>query len=304
MRYENYKFYLHSIEFIVNYNSVSEKGINMKEKDATIEAITKINILLSENINYKDIEEILCDYSNLPGPRGNLTLAYKFADYFKREDISDEFVNILFEWAELSLEDAPINTPQEYLPYCAVVALGTHYKFAKNETKERISTQLRISANDKRWRTREGVAMGLQQLAEIDFNPVRVLFSIWMKDANYLEKRAIIATLAHPPILKDYDIARYSLDISDRILNDVFEMDIKDTKEEEFKVLSKGLQYAISVFVAHMPDDGFELLMKFAGMKNKELKKIIKSNLGKARIAKKFPEKVQTVSKVLINQQN
>lgn len=108
-----------------------------------------------------------------------------------------------------------------------------------------------------------------------------------------------MAALAHPPILKDKEIARFSLKISDDILNDIVSSSKASRRSEDFTVLSKGLQYALSVFVADLPEEGFDLLKKYAGFNDPDLNKIIKSNLSKSRLTKKYAPMVDEVFAVM-----
>lgn len=255
--------------------------------------------LLESPERFKEIEDYLASNSNLPGPRGNLALAFKFAESFETEAVSKELVDLLIKWIHISPEDAPTNDPREFLSFCGILCLGAHYCFASLDTQALIMEQFKISMNDRRWRVKEGAAMGLQKIAERDFNPVKQYFLQLYKHSNFVEKRAFIATLAHPPILSDEEVARFSLKMSDNILEEVLTVDKTERKSDEFKVLSKGLQYAISVFVADLPDEGFELLRKYAKTQDPEIKKIIKSNIGKARLAKKYVSEVEEVAALL-----
>lgn len=268
----------------------------MKENYDVIEKIIPIFDFPSK---FKEIEDFLSMNSNLPGPRGNLTLAFRFADCFEKENISKDLLDLLIEWLNITAEEAPTNNPREYLPFCGILALGAHYYYAHEEIKSLILNHLKRAMNDRRWRIREGAAMGLQRIAEKDFNTIKNFFSMWYDDSNYLEKRAFIATLAHPPILKNKEIARFSLEMSENILNDILSSDKASRRSEDFIVLSKGLQYALSVFIADLPEEGFDLLKKYAGLSDPGLNKIIKVNLGKSRLTKKYAQKVEEVLMIM-----
>jgi hypothetical protein len=269
-----------------------QKEVNMKEN---IDVLDQIIPLFDFPEKFKEIDVLLSTNSNLPGPRGNLTLAFKFADYFEQEVISKALLDLLIEWVNISEEEAPTNNPREFLPFCGIVALGAHYYYANEETKDLIINQFKIAMNDKRWRTREGVAMAFQKIAEKDFTPIKTYFTKWYSNSSYLEKRAFVATLAHPPILNNKEIALFSLNISGKILNDILSSSKEVRKTEEFVALSKGLKYALSVFVADLPIEGFNFLKKFAKLNDPDMNKIIKSNLEKSRLTKKYAQMVDDV---------
>lgn len=263
------------------------------------DAIEKIIPLFDSKERFKEIENYLSTNSNLPGPRGNLALAFRFADCFKEKSISRDLLDLIIKWVNISPEEAPTNNPREYLTFCGILALGEHYCYAEEEIKNLIMTQFKTAMNDKRWRTREGAAMGFQRIAEKDINPIKKHFTMWFSGSNYLEKRAFIAALAHPPILKNKEIAQFSLNMSEDILNEILSVSKTCRRSEEFAVLSKGLQYALSVFVADIPEEGFNLLKKYAEFNDPELNKIIKSNLGKSRLTKKYARMVDEVTNIM-----
>jgi len=263
------------------------------------DVIEKIIPLFDFPEQYKAIEDYLCENSNLPSPRGNLTLAFKFADCFEKESINKSLLELLMSWVNISAEEAPTNNPREYLSFCGIISLGTHYYYADEKIKSLIMGQFKIAMNDKRWRVKEGAAMGLQRIAEKDFNTIKQYFEVWYSSSNNFEKRAFVATLAHPPILKNKEVAGYSLKMSEDILEDILASSKADRRGDDFIVLSKGLQYALSVFVAALPEEGFDFLKKYASLNDLDINKIIKSNLGKSRLTKKYAQNVEEILEIM-----
>ncbi|AOY77783.1 HEAT repeat domain-containing protein [Clostridium formicaceticum] len=255
--------------------------------------------LVSKNA-FEELEDMLISNSNLPGPRGNLELAYAFGNCLKAVAcVHDDLWQILNQWATVTAEETPSDGPKEFIPFCAVQALGAIFTFVDSEKKEKIIKLFRVAANDSRWRVREAVAIGLQWIEEEDFRQAEFIFNKWIDDASLLERRAIIAALAHPPVLNHKDNAEFCFEITEKILKDLIKIDKKFRKTEEFRILRKGLEYAVSVFVAKLPDEGFEFMKKWAQEKDADIRKIIKSNLGKSRLTKKFDQQVKEVLGVL-----
>lgn len=248
--------------------------------------------------DFEGLKKFLKENSNLPGPRGNLEMAYAFGNCFDK-DIAHGQWEYLLALSAIGAGEAPTGDPAEMLPFCTALAAGSYYAQAGEDRKARIRAILRDAMNDKRWRMREAAAMGYQRIAEKDFAAVKEIFDALYPQSNFFEKRAIIAALAHPPILKETDVTLYSLEISEDILNGITRISTEELKSEDFKVLSKGLEYAISVFAAAAPEEGFALLKAFAAVPHKDIKKIIKSNLGKARIRDKYPRETEEVISVL-----
>lgn len=224
------------------------------------------------------LEKFILLNSNLPGPRANLELAFAFAEVY------DDF-DTLQDWISITEDQADVNNPRSFLAFCSVVCLGKCYTKMKNE---KIISLLKNSANDGRWRIREAVAFGFQRIGENNFDEMKRIFSNWIKNSNNLEKRAILVSLAHPPILNE-STTEFCFDSTDSILKQM------DTKND-FEVLKKGLDFTISVFVAANPKRGFSFIEKWIGQ-DKIIDKIMKENLKKNRLIKMNPDRVRNLSK-------
>lgn len=228
-------------------------------------------------LNDKDrLEKFIIKNSNLPGPRGNLELAFALADIYENFDV-------LIEWTRISEDQADVNNPKSFLAFCAVVCLGSIYSKRKNEKIIAILKQL---ANDGRWRMKEAVAFGFQLIGEHDFGELKKIFSDWIIDSNNLEKRAVLVSLAHPPLLNKAN-TEFCFEMVETVLK---EMD----RENDFDVLRKGLEFTISVFVAANPKMGFSFIKRWIG-KDKVIDKIMKENLKKNRLFKINPEEVMSL---------
>lgn len=263
-----------------------------------IDLMDEVIPLFASPVHYPKLAELLADASHLPGPRVNLTLAYRFADWFNKVWLHEDLQDMLFAWTFSTAEAAPTNDPREFLPFCGLLALCSYYPHADEATQKRILERVQAAMNDSRWRVREAAAIGLQRIAEKDFAPVKAFITQCLPEANMLEMRAIIAALAHPPILNN-GIARYSLMVSEEILNRLYAELTAGKKPKNLSILSKGLQYALSVFVAALPEEGFRLLRKFAELGDSELNKILTANLRKARLVKKYTTQINEIYAII-----
>lgn len=250
---------------------------------------------LFKGCDIKNLDSYLKQNSNLPGPRANLSLASCLTDFLLHveDNLIDYYLNIVISWCNIPAQKAPTNTPEEYLPFCGFQSLGALFFRVQKPMQDQILSLLKKGMNDERWRIKESVAIAFQFIGEKDFTILKENFSRWLPNSNFSEKRAIIASLAHPPLLKDSYNANYSLTVSDTIMSSVLRATNIEKKTEGFKVLVKGLSYALSLFVSSSPNDGFLLLDKFANTKDQIILKIILSNLNKSRIKNKFPQNVE-----------
>ena len=247
-----------------------------------------------------EIRKLLMENSNLPGPRGNLELAHSFAASVADMHLDDWQWDFLMEMAGTSVANAPVNTPGEFLPFCALLAFGALYGNGLPRPRRRGALAALIAASsDVRWRVREGVAQGLQLIGERNPAALRTIVTDWLPTSSLLEQRAIAAGLAHPPLLGDAGFALFSVETARTILSAVTRADGKTRKTEPFKILRQGMAYCLSVYTAHCPAEGFTLLRKSAAIRDPDMAWIIKENLKKKRLRAPFPEDVKKVQLIL-----
>jgi hypothetical protein len=217
--------------------------------------------------NLDDWIPFLRKQSGLPGPRGNLELAYAVAE----EGNEMKFKQFLSFQAEE-------NTPEVFLVFCGVVGLG---KLAANEPK--LFNQLWEYASDPRWRIREAVATGLQLVGDQDMDLLLKEMQKW-SNGNWYEKRAAAAALAEPRLLKQPKYAKKVLQILNEITGSMEKTDAP--RDEAFKILRQGLGYCWSVAVAALPGAGKPMMEKWLDSQNKDIRWMMKENLKKNRLIK------------------
>ncbi len=142
---------------------------------------------------------------------------------------------------------------------------------------------LREFASDPRWRIREGVAMALQRLGEVNMERLVVAMRAW-SEGSALEQRAAAAALCEPRLLEQSQHARAVLLILDQITASVERMD--NRKSSDFLTLRQGLGYCWSVAVAALPSEGRVLMEKWMANPDKDIRWIMKENLKKKRLAR------------------
>jgi hypothetical protein len=218
-----------------------------------------------------DWDEYLLQESGLPGPRGNLELA---------QVVADEGNPQLFRrYIAYTANTAPTNSPYEFLAFCGVIGLGRLLAEGDQETLK----TLRRFASDPRWRLREGVAMALQRLGDVDMERLIAEMRDWGQGAP-LEQRAAAAALCEPRLLGQAKYAREVLQIVDRITAGIERAD--DRRSQDFLTLRKGLGYCWSVAVVALPVEGKALMEKWLVKSDKDVRWIMKENLKKARLAR------------------
>ncbi len=254
-------------------------------------------ILLAQRSQREALLSLLKQNSGLPGPRANLELMYSFAKSVASLKLQQWQWELIVWMASISPARAPVNTPTEYLSVCGVAALGALVAADLPRPRKRAAlAAIRKAASDPRWRTREAAAIALQLIGEQDAEALRVIVQQWSQDASLLEKRAIVAGLAHPPLLEDREFSLFCLEISGAILASLRQLAPEVRRSEEFRVLRQGLGYALSVLVEKRPEEGFALLADAAWQKDPDIRWIVRENLKKKRLSANYPQEVRRLS--------
>jgi hypothetical protein len=264
-----------------------------------MKAFPAFGILLRSRSQVSAVRKLLADNSALPGPRANLELAYSFASSMAVMHLEDWHWDFLMEMARTSESNAPENTAKVFLPVCGLMALGALYGDGLPRARRRAMLPvLRAAASDPRWRVREGAAMALQLIGERDPEALQAIVDGWMPTATLLEKRAVVAGLAHPPLLSDPGFARYCLSIAGTVVDAIPAVSKDERKGDALRVLRQGCGYALSVFAAHAPEEGFALLRRLAASPDPDVAWIVRENLKKNRIAGPFAGDVAKVAAI------
>ncbi len=214
-------------------------------------------------------DSYLLKESGLPGPRANLELAQAAAAEGNRK--------LFLRYIAYTAESAPVNSPYEFLSFCGILDKGRLLA----EGGMGILKALRRYASDPRWRLREGVAMALQSLGDMDMKCLIVEMREWCQGTP-LEQRAAAAALCEPRLLGQVKHARAVLQIMNRITASIER--VHDRRSTGFLTLRKGLGYCWSVAVAALPVEGKALMEKWLIESDKDIQWIMKNNLKKARM--------------------
>jgi hypothetical protein len=216
-----------------------------------------------------DWDSYLLSESHLPGPRANLELLQAVAD----EGTLGQFRR----WLAIDARQAPANDPREFLAACGAVGLGR----LAAEGQPEVLSDLRRHASDSRWRVREGVAMGLQRLGAHDMDALLKTMRSWSR-GSCLERRAVVAALCEPVLLRDPADAAAVLHLLDAITTSL--LTAQDRRADDFRVLRQALAYGWSVAVVALPSIGLPLLEKWLGCADPDVVWLARENLKKTRL--------------------
>lgn len=175
----------------------------------------------------------LGEHSGLPGPRANLPLATAAATAAS-EQVIDEL-----------LRDGG-----EYQTMCAAAALGRRAAEPQSEARAR------TLASDERWRVREGVAIGLQLLGDINPEAVPPIVLRWADDPDPLVQRAAAAAICEPRLLRSPEAAAVAIEVCRRATRHLVAMASQRRKQPDARTLRQALGYCWSVAIAADPAPG------------------------------------------------
>ncbi len=226
----------------------------------------------------KTIEHLLKN-SGLPGPRGNLELLYSFSKNATKEEIDE-----CLSYYKDNLHDSP----EEFVVMCGIVG----YCIRNKDNIQNALNVIRQFATHSSWRIREAVAIGIQEITENHTNEIMNTLEKWA-NGNDLEKRAVVAALCEPKLLKEKSFIIKIFDILTKITMSFDKIEGKLTESQNS--LRKTLGYGWSVAIASLPYEGKEAFESIARCSNKHIKWIVRENLKKKRLTvmdKKWVEKM------------
>ncbi len=266
----------------------------MSKKEKHKEELIPILERLSKAEEKEELFSYIKGNSNLPGPRANLELSRAFADLVEKHATEDsgKIWGLLNDMMAFSPEEAPVNDPKEFLPFCGVRGMAALASACPQFLKASFG-KLKTLAEDKRWRIREAVAQSIQKLlAEVRPKTLKTIRS-WVGTDNWLILRAVAAGVAEPSLLKQPQIAKASFELHQKILSAILVH--KERNSEAFRVLRKTLGYTLSVIIESNPVQGFSYLRELAKSGDSDFRWIVNENLKKNRLIKNFPDEVRTV---------
>jgi hypothetical protein len=232
--------------------------------------------------------------SRLPGPRANLEVLGHFITCCQ-ESRGTALIVVLREWLATPMIDAPVNSAAEFPVACAAAGLASIY----TRDSRTIEPLLIDAAHSERWRTREALLIGLQQLGLRDPDALLSVLEKWSSQSDPFLERAILGTLADPPLLAHSSMRRLAYIQTELTLDRLQSLPAALRKTTGNQILEKTLSFAISVFVAADPETGFRHLERWLAHADRATRRIINTNLGKARLANHHPTEVSRLRGIL-----
>ena len=225
----------------------------------------KINVHRAVLIELDDWSGYLAAHSGLPGPRGNL-----------------ELVAACGEEADASRARSLVDGGDEFETVCGLVAFGRLLGRGDDDHVE----LLHSFAADDRWRVREGVAMALQRACDDDPDTGFRLAEEWAGDPHPLIRRAAVAAVCEPRLLRDSGNARRALRLLDGVTAELARSPAATRASPAVRTLRQALGYGWSVVIAALPAEGLQAFSRLESLQDKDIQWIVRENRKKARYSR------------------
>lgn len=213
-----------------------------------------------------DVPAYLTARSGLPGPRANLELVQAFADVAPAPLV-----------LRLAADD------DAYLRCCGTVGAG---RLLASAPDTGLLTLLHGLAADASWRVREAVAMALQRVGDADPARLRTIVDGWARDPHALVRRAAVAAICEPRLLRDPVTAAAAVDACRTTTASIEALPAGDRRDPDVRTLRQALGYCWSVAVAGDPAAGLPAFAELAGSGDPDTAWIVRENRKKTRLAR------------------
>jgi hypothetical protein len=180
------------------------------------------------------------------------------------------------------IQPGTANGPEEFVGMCGIVG----HAVANRADVAGVLAHLRPYASHASWRIREALAIGIQEMFDLNHRLDLDDLSSWV-DGSSLEQRAVLAALCEPKLLRD---GRTNIAVLDILRKITARFDGQVKIPEDRKVLRQALGYGWSVAIAAQPKEGRKLFESFIKTRNKHIAWILRENLKKNRLTRMDPK--------------
>ncbi len=238
--------------------------------------------------------ELLARGSRLPGPRANGALAEAFAQSCRSRGARAD--TLAMAMAHLSADEAPGATALEFLPTCGVLALAARAT-ADETVRAGFLAELHALADDLRFRVREAVVDGLARIGSAAGDALVEAAAPWMD--GYFHAAAVLRALAREPWLAQVHEPAGAL----RRLDEAFEL-ARDAPRAAarypgHKALLEALREAPPRVAVRFGVPMFDLMTRWAAVKDPVLRDLVESILGDGKLAGRFRSELDRVRAAL-----
>lgn len=232
--------------------------------------------------------------SGLPGKRANLAIAQAFAtECASRGKKADR---LLFDMVALSLLEAPGATEREFLPLCAVLALGERGA-SDPSLRKRVIQALHDSADDPRFRVREVVPVALARLGERMGEELVHFAASWMD--GFFQATAVLLALTDNAWLSTLDDPAPVIERLDEAYLLAKKAPRSAARWPGRKALVEALGIAPGAIAARFGVPIFDRLAAWSNTEMPELREAVETSLRSGKLTGRFAPEISRVRDAL-----
>jgi hypothetical protein len=240
------------------------------------------------------LRDLLARGSGLPGPRINQALVDAFAEESRSRGAAAD--RLLVELASLDAFVAPGATPLEMLPVCGVA--GAAARAAQDDAAlERGLALLHDRADDLRFRVRDAVALGLARIGARRGAALADAVASWMD--GFFHAAAVVRALADPAWLAALPKPEAAVARLDEAFELAHGAQRSAARYPGHKALVEALSASPRTLAERFGVPVFDLLERWAQVKDPVLREVVEKNLGGARLAGRHAAEVARVRAAL-----
>jgi hypothetical protein len=232
------------------------------------------------NLSPRQWQKFLKEHSNLPGAKVNVELAKAFANIGTLMDFKP--------LVRLGPEEAPENTPEEFLTFCGVLGLG---QYLAEYHDGGLLNLLRERANDPRERIRKAVVMAMKHIGHKDIRRLIKYTKTWI-EGSYLEQDTVITAMCDQEMLEDRQAAISFLELLDWGMATLIQNE-DEQFETGYQKLQEKLSCCWSVGIVALPEKGKPALERWISEHHPIINEILVMNLKREPLVKAEEEWVQ-----------
>jgi hypothetical protein len=236
------------------------------------------------------LHDLLARGSRLPGPRVNEELAEAFATACRSAGVRADAVALAM--ARMSADEAPGATPLEFLPVCGLRALGARAA-VDGAVRGAMLAELHAHADDLRFRVRDAVVEALARVGAAAGDRVVEDAASWMD--GYFHAAAVLRALAVEGWLSAVHEVEPVAARLDEAFTLVREAPRAAARWPGHKALLDALGEAPVALAARFGVPIFDVLVRWAAVRDPALQGALEKVLGAKRLAGRYASEVERV---------
>jgi hypothetical protein len=242
----------------------------------------------------KPLHDLLARGSKLPGIRMNTDLADAFAQGCRALGPKGDAVALAM--ARLPADRAPGATALEFLPVCGLYALAAR---AATDPSARATMvgELHAHADDLRFRVREAVIEGLARVGAAAGDALVAEVASWMD--GYFHAAAVLLALGRESWLSSTHEAQVVVARLDDAFTLVRDAPRAAARWPGHKALLEALGTTPGLVAVRFGVPVFDMLVKWAGVKDPVLREVVELPLRSRKLAGRFGPELQRVRAAL-----